>query len=206
MVHTALPQQRRQQQWRKWRSPAVLRSASTTQRPAFVANICRGGLSPRRRGSASARSCCLDHVPARQQVAPCRRCRRPARRARLASRAGQALASHGKGATSTIDSLSVRKSERGAAAGHGTRKCYCTELHSTKASLLSEVPARCPVETGGVADFAARSIDVCAARRRSNARSSRHAHAPACAAAPRPAKAASTAAVGSNNWARGLPF
>jgi hypothetical protein len=102
--------------------------------------------------------------------------------------------------------LSVRKSERGAAAGHGTRKCYCTELHSTKASLLSEVPARCPVETGGVADFAARSIDVCAARRRSNARSSRHAHAPACAAAPRPAKAASTAAVGSNNWARGLPF
>ena len=59
------------------------------------------------------------------------------------------------------------------------------------------------METGGVAAFAARSIDVCAARRRSNARSSRHARAPACAAAPRPAKAASTAAVGSN-WARGL--
>ena len=37
-------------------------------------------------------------------------------------------------------------------------------------------------------------LTFCAARRRSNARSSRHARAPACAAAPRPAKAASTAA------------
>jgi len=27
--------------------------------------------------------------------------------------------------------LSVRKSERGAVEGHGTRKCYCKELHST---------------------------------------------------------------------------
>jgi hypothetical protein len=114
VVRTALPQQRRQQRWRKWRSPALLRSASTTQRPAFVTNICRGGLSPRRRGSASARSCCLDHVPARQQVAPCRRCRRPARRARLASRAGQALASHGKGATSTIGQPLASESPKGA--------------------------------------------------------------------------------------------
>jgi len=50
---------------------------------------------------------------------------------------------------------------------------------------------------GSVAAFAARSIDVCAARRRITLRSSRHARAPACAAALRPAKAASTAAVGS---------
>ena len=95
--------------------------------------------------------------------------------------------------------LSVRKSER-AAAGHGPENALHGAVRSTKRRCHSE--ERCPVETGGVAAFAARSIDICAARRRSNARSSRHAHAPACAAALRPAKAASTAAVGSN-WARG---
>ena len=40
-MHTALPQQR-QQRWRKWCSPAVLRSAAAAQCPAFVANVCRG--------------------------------------------------------------------------------------------------------------------------------------------------------------------
>jgi len=76
-----------------------------------------GGVSPRRRGSASARSCCLDHVPARQQVALCRRCRRPARRARLASRARQALGSHGKDATSAIDSPEPPTVRRGRGRG-----------------------------------------------------------------------------------------
>jgi len=59
---------------------------------------------------------------------------------------------------------------------------------------------------GSVAAFAARSIDVCAARRRITLRSSRHARAPACAAALRPAKAASTAAGLGSGWARLLAF
>jgi len=149
VVHTALPQQRRQQRWRKWCSPAVLRSAAAAQCPAFVANICRGGVSPRRRGSASARSCCLDHVPARLQVAPCRRCRRPARRARLASRARQALGSHGKDATSAIDSPeppTVRKG-RGRGPRHPSMQWHGAEMSvsdrpSVATSLVRRVSGR----------------------------------------------------------------
>ena len=134
----------------------MLRSAAAAQCPAFVANICRGGVSPRRRGSASARSCCLDHVPARQQVAPCRRCRRPARRARLASRARQALGSHGKDTTSAIDSPESPTARKGRGRGprhpsmqwHGAEICLCSGQAS-----LSHSEERCPVETGGVAVF-----------------------------------------------------
>jgi len=152
-THTALPQQRRQQRWRKWCSPAVLRSAAAAQCPAFVANICRGGVSPRRRGSASARSCCLDHVPARQQVAPCRRCRRPARRARLASRARQALGSHGKDATSAIDSPeppTVRKG-RGRGPRHPSMQWHGAEMSvSDRPSVATSLVRRV---SGGVAVF-----------------------------------------------------
>ena len=103
---------------------------------------------------------------------------------------------------------SVRKSERGADAGHGTRAGTANlrpEARSSHNCPVSQREERCPVETGGVAAFAARSMGLCAARRRNIAGSSRHARAPACAAAPRPAKAASTAAVGSK-WARLLAF
>ena len=107
-----------------------------------------GGVSPRRRGSASARSCCLDHVPARQQVALAvdaadlqgERALRPEhvrRRDRTAKM---------RRAPSTAQSL--RQSERGAAAGHGTRACNGTELRclsdrpSVATSLVRRVSGR----------------------------------------------------------------
>ena len=168
MVHTALPQQRRQR-WRQWCSPAVLRSA------ALCCALLPQPSAPQSSQINAGAGCLLaaeeallhapPHVPAGcavpstpqtcKESAPCvpRRsgieiARRRVRRAPPAAR-------------------SVRKSERGAVAGHGTRAGTAT---STKASLFHNTThvgeeRRCPVETEALLLFAARSLDVCAASR-----------------------------------------
>ena len=184
---------------------ALLRSAAATQRPAVVANGCRGGVtvsSPQRKRFCtllpSARKAAGCPVPSTPQTckesAPCvpRRSGIGIARRRCDEHHRQPGASESpKGART-----------RATAPEHGTANL---RLLAKISHLTVTARGRCPVETGGVAAFAARSMGLCAARRRNIAGSSRHARAPACAAAPRPAKAASTAAVGSK-WARLLAF
>ena len=112
---------------------ALLRSAAAAQRPAVVANKCRGGVSPRRRGSAPTRSSprasrlrrAVDAADLQGE-----RALRPAQ-VRHWDRTVQVR-------RAPPAARSVRKSERGAVAGHGTRAWHC-DLDQSALSLSCRI-------------------------------------------------------------------
>ena len=124
---------------------ALLRSAAASQRPAVVANGCRGGVSPRHRGSASARSSPRaqgSRLPRAVDAADLQgeRALRPAQ-VRHWDRTAQVR-------RAPSAARSVRKSERGADAGHGTRAGTANLRLEARSSQLPSFTARGEVSGG----------------------------------------------------------